>query len=122
MRNNLLDGARLPAKARAGLFLALVAFLSVFALRACSSADSELSKTAADAVSSAPIPPTFERPAEARRYFDAMVSGDRRAIELIDRALNAMKSSGADPGQIALLQKERDRRAARLATNESVPR
>lgn len=71
------------------------------------------------AASSYPIP-TFGRPEEARRYFDAMIEGDTRAIELLDTALTKAKSlAGTDPEQVQKLEALRADRAVRLAAHQA---
>lgn len=63
--------------------------------------------------------PRFAEPEQARRYFDAMTEGDRRAIALIDEALTTAKEQGApDPNYVARLTEERATRAARLSASQ----
>jgi len=61
--------------------------------------------------------PHFAEPEQARRYFDAMAEGDRRAIALIDDALAKAKEGVADSKYVAQLTQERATRAARLSTS-----
>lgn len=71
----------------------------------------------ASPASSYPIP-TFARPEEARRYFDAMIQGDKRAIETIDTALARAKlEPSADAAYVQKLETLRAERATRLAAH-----
>ena len=73
-------------------------------------------------ISSYPIP-SFARPEEARRYFDAMIQGDKRAIEVIDTALaKAKQQPGVDAAYVQKLEKLRVERATRLAAHVAAQR
>jgi hypothetical protein len=71
------------------------------------------------AVTSSAYPlPSVARPEEAKRYFDAMIEGDTRAIALIDEALaKAKTSSDGNAAQLRELERLRNDRAARLAAH-----
>lgn len=96
----------------------------LFFFRGCSSAEQDHVKARASATSEPASPPIeipkFGRPEEAKRYLDAMIAGDRRSLELIDRAIAEAKAQPkADPGHVAELERERSQRAARLRAHEA---
>lgn len=68
--------------------------------------------------------PSFERPEEAKRYFDAMIQGDTRAIEELDRALaKAREQPDPTPAYVAELERLRAERVERLEAHQrAVPR
>lgn len=100
--------------------LGLAAGAGIYGFRGCSSADAgDRAKAALDARNTAELEhieiPKFGRPEEAKRYFDAMIDGDRRSLELLDQALRDARSGGkADQNYIAELERERRLRSARV--------
>jgi hypothetical protein len=118
-----------PASRRVGYAGVLVATVlvgtgSAYALYGCSSAEPDAPKSAATrpgfTVDPASIEiPKFGKPEEARRYFDAMTEGDRRSLELLDRALAEAKAAPTpDTKYLAELEKDRALRLTRLKVYE----
>jgi hypothetical protein len=63
--------------------------------------------------------PQFAQPEQAERYFDAVIDGNHRALEVLDEALAAARRQpDTDPQQIAALTAEREKRAERLRALE----
>jgi hypothetical protein len=104
---------------------ALVMGASVVAFRGCSGAEPSdareppvTSRTLVSSTEAAALP-EFARPEEAKRYRDAVVEGNQRAIGVLDEALAAAREQpDADPEQIAALAEQRAARAARLRAFE----
>lgn len=64
--------------------------------------------------------PTFGRPEEAARYFAAMIEGDTRAIQALDRALAQVRvQKGPNAPTITDLEQQRAARVARLEAHKS---
>ncbi len=75
-----------------------------------------VSPSTSAAVAGAEPLPRFQQAAEAKRYADAMIQGDTRAIELLDEALaKARAEPSTDPAHIQTLERLRNERARRLA-------
>jgi hypothetical protein len=102
--------------------VALVAGASLVLFRGCASkADLDVQDVSSPAASVRPRfeIPTFRNPVEAKRYFGAMVDGDRRALALLNQALAEAKSnSQTDDAYIAELQREHALRTARMEVME----
>lgn len=72
------------------------------------------------APSSGPPIPSFERPEEAKRYFEAMIQGDTRAIEELDRALQQAKEKpDVTPAYVEQLERVRAERVERLEAHRA---
>lgn len=67
--------------------------------------------------------PSFGRPEEAKRYLNAMIQGDERAIQELDRALEQAKTQSiTTPSYLDQLQHLRADRVERLAAHRSARR
>lgn len=68
-------------------------------------------------------PPTFARPEEARRYFEAKIFGNREAIALLDQAIAEVRARGdSDVRNLDRLKRERESRLIDLKVQESALR
>ena len=101
--------------------LALVAVAGHF-LRRTEAVGRAPSGSSESAMSAYPIP-SFGRAEEAERYFEAMIQGDTRAIELLDQALvKARAQPTADADYVKRLEQQRAERSTRLAAHRAARR
>lgn len=64
--------------------------------------------------------PNFRDPEQEKRYLAALVEGDRRSLELLDRALSEARAvPRSDEAYVAELERERATRTARLEAVET---
>ena len=105
--------------ALAGL-LVLAAGIAAFALRPKPPPPEKPPLAAAKSQATPAYPiPSFERPEEAKRYFDAMIQGDTRAIEELDRALAKAKDQpDVTPAYVNELERVRAERVERLEAHQ----
>jgi hypothetical protein len=85
----------------------IIAATSLVIFRGCASADGDGGSGRAARTPHVAIP-KFGRPEEARRYFDAMIAGDRRSLALLEQAIREAEMTG-DPNPAMLAELERDR-------------
>lgn len=112
-RKRWLGGAAIAA-------LAVVSIAYVTSRRS-SAPTTESPSPSAPAEKSSKVPiPSFERPEEAKRYFEAMIQGDTRAIEQLDRTLaKAREQKGVTPTHVEELERLRAERVERLEAHRS---
>lgn len=64
--------------------------------------------------------PEFGRPEERKRYLDAMIAGDKKAIEVLEQAIaEAQLHLDSEPGRLFALERARDARYARLQAHRA---
>jgi len=120
-----INGTQRRLRVVLGALICAVGGGSVWLVRGCAAADPDVPRRAVapapPAVVTAPVVdvPEFRKPEEAKRFFDATIDGQRRALAVLEQALRESADAPArDPAYLDQLKQDQARRLAILRAYE----